>query len=376
MKKIVIIGAGFAGLSAARRLSRCGLPVEITLFDKKGEFNFLPLLPNCLGCLINPDFLVNQVAGFCRKLKIKFNQEEIVSVDLAAREVKSGKASYDYDYLVIASGSQTNFFANSAAQAYGYSLNSVADIQSILARLRENNFENLVICGAGFTGIEAAANLWLYLKKKRLSKKIIIVERAPDILSALPGWIREYVSENLKDLGIEVLTNSMIENIQADKLEISGGKIFQQAMLIWVPGVRTADFIQKLKIAKNPQGRIIVDEYLGAGSNCFCAGDAAAFGKNSIFLRMAVQFAITQGHQAAGNIIRSLKNLPLKKYCPQDLGYIIPMVNNRSCGQVLGWNVSGFLATFLHFTMCIFRSLGWKNRRGLMSDLLKGGGKC
>jgi len=86
---------------------------------------------------------------------------------------------------------------------------------------------------------------------------------------------------------------------------------------------------------------------------------------------MAVQFAITQGDCAAQNIIRSIKNLPLKKYRPVDLGYIIPLANNRSCGQVLGLNVSGIPATGMHFIMCIFRSLGWKNKIGIINSLIK-----
>jgi NADH dehydrogenase len=207
-------------------------------------------------------------------------------------------------------------------------------------------------------------------------KKIIMVERAPVILGPLPDWMKDYALKNLNGMGIEVLTNTIIEEIGQDHLSVSGGRIFKNPFLIWVPGVRCANFIQKLDLPKNPQGRIAVDEYLQAAPGCFCAGDAAFFGDKTNFLRMAVQFALTQGDLAAGNIIRSIKNKPLKKYRPIDLGYIIPMANNFSCGRVLGLNISGRAATFLHFIMCIFRSVGWKNRWGLISNLLRGGGRC
>jgi NADH dehydrogenase len=391
MKKVIIIGAGFAGLSAARRLLGSGLNLEITLFDKKKQFDFLPLIPDCIGRGINPEFLAEDIANFCRKGGVKFIREEVVAVDLASGRLQTPLAAYTYDYLVIASGSQTNFFSNPDAESYGYPLNSVADVRKIGGRLEKDNFDNLVICGAGYTGVEAATNLWRYFKKRRLLKKIIIVERAPRILGALPDWMRDYAVRNLRSMGIEVLTNSVIEKIWPDKLSVSGGRVFQQSVLIWVPGVKTADFIQKLDVSKNPQGRMAVDEYLRVNRNCFSAGDTAFFGKEDNFLRMAVQFAITQGEQAAGNIIRSIKNIPLKKYRPLDLGYIIPMANNRSCGRVLGLNVSGSLATFLHFCMCIFRSAGLKNKIGITVDLIKsltvltsvrkavcnqGGGKC
>ena len=372
MKKIMIIGAGFAGLSAAKRLSRSGLALEITLFDRKEQFNFLPLVPDCIGRGINSKFLVNDVVNLCRKSKIRFIRQEVTSVDLATEQIWTGSTTYVYDYLVIASGSQPNFFSNPDAQAYGHPLNNVMDIQGIISCLKERSFENLIICGAGYTGVEVATNLWRYLKKRGLLKKIIIVERAPEILGVLPDWMKDYVVENLKSMGIEVLINSVIEKIQAERVSVSGGREFHRSVLIWVPGVKTAEFIQKLDIPKNPQGRIVVDEYLRVRQNCFCAGDTAFFDRKNSFLRMAIQFAIAQGDQAAKNIIRSIKNIPLKKYRPLDLGYIIPMANNRSCGQVLGWDVSGSLATFLHFSMCIFRSVGLKNKVGIINNLLKG----
>jgi NADH:ubiquinone reductase (H+-translocating) len=371
MKKIIIIGAGFAGLTVLRRLSRSGLDLEIILLDKKSEFNFLPLIPDSIGRGINLKFLTNDVANLCRKLQIRFIQQEVTAIDLAIGQVWAGSFTCACDYLVIASGSQVNFFANSDAQGYGYPLNNVSDAQKIIDRLNENNFDNLIICGAGYTGVEAATNLWQYFKKKGQFKKIILIERAPSILGALPNWMKDYVNRNLKSMGIEILTNSVIEKIGPDKLSVSGGREFLHPVLIWVPGVKTAEYIQKLDIPKNPQGRIVVDEYLRAGNNCFCVGDAALFGQKNNFLRMAVQFAITQGDQAAQNIIRSIKNLPLKTYQPLDLGYIIPMANNRSCGCILGLNVSGPLSTFLHFSMCIFRSIGFKNKLGIINNLIK-----
>ena len=90
---------------------------------------------------------------------------------------------------------------------------------------------------------------------------------------------------------------------------------------------------------------------------------------------MAVQFSITEGDRAAVNIIRSIKNLSLKKFKPLDLGYIIPMANNRSCGRVFGLNVKGIFSTLLHFVMCIYRSQGLKNKLGFINNLLTGGAK-
>lgn len=369
----MIIGAGFAGLSAARKLANSagGLGLEIALFDKKGFSDFLPLIPDCIGRGINPQFLACDIAKFCRKLKINFVKEEVVSVNLESKCVFTSSTDCVYDYLIIASGSQTNFFSNPAAQNYACGLNNINDVKKITGALKSNKFEHFIVCGGGYTGVETAANLWLYFKKNGLDKKIIIVERSPSILGPLPDWMKTYARDNLKSMGIEILVNAVIEEIQEDKVRVSARPVFEKAMLIWAPGVRTADFIQKLPVEKNPQGRIAVDEYLRVNQRCFCAGDTAFFGDKNNFLRMAAQFAITQGTHAAVNIIRSIRSLALEKFRPLDLGYIIPMANNRSCGEVFGFKARGLLATALHFMMCIFRSAGLKNKLGIINNLIK-----
>ncbi|MCG2707563.1 MAG: FAD-dependent oxidoreductase [Candidatus Omnitrophica bacterium] len=375
MKKVMIIGAGFAGLSAARKLAKCGLGLEVTLFEKKEDSAFLPLLPDCLGRSIHPEFLLSNIENFCGKLKIKRLREEAAAVDFESQQVVTPSSKHAYDFLIIASGSQTNFFANQTAQNYAYALNNIDDVGKITAALESNKFEHFIICGGGYTGVETASNLWLYFKQAGWDKKIIIVERAPSILGPLPDWMKTYVQNNLKSMGVEILVNSVIEEVQKDRVRVCARPVFEKAMLIWVTGVRTADFIQQLPIAKNPQGRIVVDEYLRVNPHCFCAGDAAFFRDKNNFLRMAVQFAVNQGNQAAVNIIQSIKNLPLKKFRPLDLGYIIPLANNKSCGEVFGFKLKGLLPTALHFIMCIFRLSGLNNRWGLIRNLLKGGGR-
>ncbi|MDD5120574.1 MAG: FAD-dependent oxidoreductase [Candidatus Omnitrophica bacterium] len=373
MNKIIIIGAGFAGLSAAGRLAKCGLDLKISIFDKKSHSDFLPLIPDCIGRGVNPEILACDISNFCRKRKIEFIREEVNAVDFKSKLVSTPQAAYAYDFLIIASGTQSNFFSNQPARQYGFPLNSVNDAKTIMKALKDNDkFTNFIICGAGYTGVEAAANFSLYFKKQGLIKRVIMVERAQTILGPLPEWMKSYIERNLLDMGIEILVNSVVENIQEDNLRLSSGRVFDHAMLVWVPGVRTADFIHKLGVNKNPQGRIVVDEYLRINQDCFCAGDTALFTGNNNSLRMAVQFAITEGEHAAGNIARSIKNLSLKKFRPLDLGYIIPLANNKSCGRVFGLNLRGILPTLLHYIMCIFRLRGLTNKAGIISSLIKG----
>lgn len=375
MNKVLIIGGGFGGLAAVNRLRRYLPDLEISLFDKKRTADFLPMLPDVIGRRINPDFLTYKIENISRKWGFKFINEEVMEVDLESQEVSTLNQHLQYDYLIIAAGSETNFYNNDSFKKSAYKLDDAEDAKKIIRQIEENAYRNYLISGGGYTGIEVATNLRLFLEKMKSGGRIIIVERAPMILGPLPEWMKYYAVSNLGKLQVEILVNSAVERIEGDKVYISQGKVFDQAMVIWAAGVKTPGFIQNLKAEKNPQGRLKVDDYLRLNERCFVVGDAAYFQHRDIFLRMAVQFAISQGDCAAANVTNSIQGRQLHKYRPVDLGYIIPMANNRSCGRVLGLNLRGYLPTMLHFLMCLYRSRGFKNKFGIIKGLTGGGGK-
>ncbi|MEI6832076.1 MAG: FAD-dependent oxidoreductase [Candidatus Omnitrophota bacterium] len=371
MNRILIIGGGFAGLSAAGKLCKFDPKLNVILIDKKETTDFLPMLPDCIGRGINPEFLAYKIEDMSSKAGFKFIRDEVVSMDLDKKQVLTKTQALSYDYLVIASGSETNFYGNDNIKQNSLTLDSADDAQKIVNILRQNDFDNFIVGGGGYTGIEVATNLRVYLDKVKRNGKIMIVERLPSILGPLPDWMKNYVAINLKKMNVEVCLDSTIGKIEGRRVNLSGGKSFNNALVIWSAGVRTAGFIQNLKLEKNPQGRIKVDEYLRINDHCFAVGDTALFAYNESPLRMAVQFAITQGECVAINIINSIKGISLKKFTPGDLGYIIPMANNKSCGVIFGLNLKGFFPTVLHFIMCIYRSYGIKNKLGIIRDLKK-----
>jgi len=374
-KKIIVIGCGFAGVFAAKKLCSFGKAVEVTVVDKKGTFDFLPMLPDVISRDIDPGYLAYPISELSRGLGFDFINEEVRSVDLENNTVSCSQRSLGYDYLIICSGSQTNFYGNNEIQANAHKLDDVKDAGVIYKRLGRDDFDTLLVTGGGYTGVEIATAAKVYLRKRLIKKRIILVERAPSILGQLPEWMKRYAVKNLKDLGIDILVNTAIEKADGDTVSLSSKESFGNAMLIWAAGVRTADFVQKINAEKNPQGRIKVDEFLRLRDNCFVAGDCANVLHKKAFLRMAVQFSIYQALSAAENIIRNIKGKGLLKYKPIDLGFIVPMANNNSCGNILGMKVTGGPATLLHFCMCIYRSLGLKNKLGVIKDLLQGGAK-
>lgn len=373
MKNIIIIGCGFAGLSAAMKLRRISGGFKVIVIDEKETFDFLPLLPDCLGRKINPDYLSYPIENLSRQSGFQFMRLKVTGVDLEKKEVIAGACRISYEYLVIASGSQTNFYGNSNIEDNSFKMDNAADAKRLSILPGQGRYQNYVVAGGGYTGVEVSTNLRIALNKQKKNGRVVLVERSPSILGPLPEWMKDYVSANLNRLGVEVLTNSVVNEVNSLRVKLSGGLNLESCALVWVAGVRTSDFIQHLSVNKNPQGRINVDEYLRINNSCFVCGDAAYFPHNNSYLRMAVQFAITQGVCCAENIIKTVKCRKLKAYQPRDLGYIIPMANNYSCGSVLGMNLKGRLPTVFHFIMCIYRSLGLKNKAGIISSLMKRG---
>ncbi len=371
MKRIVIIGGGFAGLSAAACLVKHKKQVEVVLVDKKRQTNFLPLLPDILSRRINAEFLSVNLKVLAEKLSFDFINSSVSEVDLKKNKISLINKDFHYDYLIIASGSRTNFYDNDLISKSALKLDDITDAKLILDCLDSGKFENFIISGGGYTGIEIATNIWRYFFKKGEKKRIVIIEKATKLLAILPGWMREYVLDNLSDLGIEIRLNAQIELCSEGRVILKGGESFEKAALVWAAGVKTQDFIKSTGAERDFQGRVIVDEHLRLKSNCFCCGDTAYFKYKGSPLRMSVQFSIRQGALAAENIINSIKKLPIKRYRPLDPGHIIPMANNKACGNVFGFKVRGKFAVLLHYSMCIFRSYSFGNRLGIVKNLFQ-----
>lgn len=371
-KKLVIIGGGFAGISAAQVFTQFKEYAECMIIDRKDCFEFLPLLPDIIGGKIQPEFLRVSLSGLGRKLGYDFRKEVVEEVALPQRKVFTRNETVDYDYLLVSCGSETNFYGNKMIGTDACKLDSVEDAERIVNEIDRDLHETYVISGGGYTGIEVAANLRMRLKKLGRQRRIIVVEGSPLLLGSLPGWMRRYAIASLKRMEIEIRTNTRVADVDKDKIFLSTGERMSASLLIWTAGVRTPDFLQRLDKNKTAQGRILVDEYLKVDRFCFLAGDAANFSSTGKSLRMAAQFALTEGRCAASNVIREIKGKEPMRYRPFDPGYIVPMAEG-GCGKAFGVNIRGRFALVLHYFMSIYRSCGMRNRVGISGNLLKGG---
>ncbi|MCG8431342.1 MAG: FAD-dependent oxidoreductase [Candidatus Omnitrophica bacterium] len=368
--RIVVIGAGFGGSSVMRYLRHYRRGLELTVIDKSRFFSFLPALPDVLGRKVDPQYLSYPVARIARECGAIFVNAAVQRIDPARRTVITETNEVAYDYLVIASGSESDFYGNELLRSRCRKLDNVADARQLRFLLDKGEYNSYIIAGGGYTGIEIAAGIRRYLMRRRRFSRVFIAEKTDTILGALPSWMKEYAGENLKRMQVPVIRNTEITGIEKKTVYLSSGDVFEDALPVWAAGVRTPGFLQSLGGERNMQGRMEVDRYLRLDERCFVIGDSAQVAYRGGKLRMGVQFAVMQGVSAARNIVHSITKQPLVPYRPLDLGYIVPMANNNSCGRVLGVDAHGVPATFLHYVMCLYRSYGMRNKWGLLKGII------
>lgn len=370
MKKVVIVGCGFAGLTAARKLAGCG-NIDLTMIDRASAFSFKPMIPDIIGCRVSPEALLYDLAYAADRISAHFIQTEAKAIDWRERRIETDAGPVAYDFALITSGSETAFRGRDDIRAKAFKLDTVADCNAINEAVIEDCFERAVVSGGGYTGIEAATNLRSLENSAGNKLDVIIVEVGRELLAGIPAWMRDYTEQNLVKMRIETALETTVESYEKRTVQLSDGRALKNSLLVWAAGQNAAWPARDDGIRRAANGRLVVNEYLLAAEGCFAAGDAAAFMVDGHPQRLAVQISIDQGACAARNIIAQTSGKSMKPYKPLDLGFVIPMANNLGCGRVLGMNIKGRAPVWMHFLMSAFRSFGWRNRIKVLKAMLR-----
>jgi NADH dehydrogenase len=339
------------------------------------------MLPDILGGWARPGSLRADLGSICGNNGCEFLKSRIDRIDRGSRSLETDTGTIPYEYLVIATGSETNFYGNHSLRRKCLKLDGVEDAVRIKRAIFSNTSSrenlNVVIAGGGYTGVEAALNIDMALRNSGRPHRVHIVEKKKDILSGLSGWTRDPALKELKDKGIRILTENGIEEYDGANAVLSSSEKISDALCVWAAGVRTPAHIAEGDF-ETERSRIKVDETLrpltSGGNREYVSGDTASFyGRGDHPLRMAVMFAMGQGRTAAKNILADIKGEKLTAYNDIDLGFLLPLAYGKASGKVLGLKVKGAAGYIMHYLMCVYRSEP-VNRRKVIEDLFRRAG--
>ena len=323
---VVIIGAGFGGLAAARRLA--GQPVDVTIIDQRNYHLFQPLLYQVATAALSPADVAWPIRSiFANHANIRVVLGKVEGIDLEKRKVKSDRISVNYDYLILATGSYHSYFGHEEWAMNAPGLKRITDATEIRKRIllafelaevgmsEEERRRQLtfVIGGGGPTGVEMAgaiaelARFTLARDFRNIdpgSARVILVEAGDRLLRAFPEKLSAYAKGELERLGVEVLLNQKVE-VRSDEGAFVGDMLIASATVIWAAGVAVPNLRNWLPVEADRTGRIAVgpDLSLPGYPEVFVVGDAAAVAWKDSLTVPGLAPAAKQGGRYVADVI-------------------------------------------------------------------------
>src|SRR5437773_6124135 len=296
---VVIVGAGFGGLRAARALRKA--PVDVVLLDRHNYHLFQPLLYQVATAGLEPEQIAKPVRAILRgQANFEFRMVEVTGVDFAARRVATDHGPVSYDFLILALGGETNYFGMESILRHGFGLKGVVDAVAIRNHVlrcferamlepdaeRRRALLTFVVVGGGPTGVEMAGalseliRLVLVKDYPRLNIKdvrVLLLEATDRLLASLPERLREAAAETLWRKHVEVRFGAAVQDADGARVAPMGGEVIRARTLIWAAGAQAVALTTQLGLATGRQGRVVVTPMLEAPGHAevFVIGDAA-----------------------------------------------------------------------------------------------------
>ena len=384
--RVVILGAGFGGLTAARAMAK---DADVTLVDRHNFQTFLPLLYQVSTAGLAADHVVHPVRGALRKSGVKFRMGSPLSVDHKNKTVKLDSSEVlEFDHLVVALGSSTADFGVPGVAEYGLGMKSVHEAINIraavmrrfedLCRFEDDTRLSIAVVGGGPTGVEMAGAL-AELKRGPLKNDmahaaehidIYLIEAGPRILPMFSEKLSARAESDLRKLGVIVRTNTSVREVQSRKIIVKEGDPIPAEITVWAAGVKgepTAELLN-LPIVGS---RIDVEESLRVSHypHIWAIGDiAGAKGADGRFLPMVAPVAMQQARFVAKQIIRAHKGEAVKAFKYLDKGSMATIGRHKAVVEVKNFRMTGALAWFAWLWLHLFYLLGGRNKVGTMAD--------
>ena len=384
--RVVILGAGFGGLGAAKALAG---KADVTLVDRHNFQTFLPLLYQVSTAGLAADHVVHPVRGALRDTGIKFRMGSPISVDHKNKSVKlDSSETLEFDHLIVALGSSTADFGVPGVSEHGLGMKSVHEALMIraevmrrfedLCRFEDNTRLSIAVVGGGPTGVEMAGAL-AELKRGPLKNDmahaadhmdIYLIEAGPRILPMFSEKLSARAESDLHKLGVFVKTNTSVREIKSRQIIVKTGEPIPAEVTIWAAGVKgepTAGLLN-LPIVGT---RIDTDENLEVNHypNIWAIGDInGSKGKDGRFYPMVAPVALQQGKWVAKQILRKHEGKALKPFKYRDKGSMATIGRHKAVVEVRNFRMTGPLAWFAWLFLHLFYLLGGRNKVGTIAD--------
>lgn len=391
--RVIIIGAGFAGIAAARRLGK--LPVDVTILDRKNHFTFQPLLYQVALAVLSPGDIAQPIRSILHKYRnTEVVMDEVAGIDTAARVVSLASGTMmAYDYLIVATGSTHSYFGHEEWAKVAPGLKSIEDATNIRRRvllafeyaerqmLETGSHPPLrfVVVGGGPTGVELAGAISdisrLYMTKdfRHIDTKtaeVLIVEGGPQILNMYPEDLQKKALEQLNALGVQVHCNARVTDIQPGYVMVGDERI-ESVCTLWAAGVQPSPLGKMLGAELDKKGCVLVNERLNPKNRpeIFVCGDLAHVEQDGKLVPGVAQPAMQMGDYAAKRIGLLVSNTDKAAYQKPfryfDKGDMATIGRKAAVARIV-WpfraDWSGFMAWMTWMLVHIFFLIGFRNR--------------
>jgi NADH:ubiquinone reductase (H+-translocating) len=388
--KVVIIGAGFGGLTAAQQVAR--LPVDVTVIDRRNHHIFQPLLYQVATAGLSPGEIAAPIRWILRnRPNIEVILEEVIDFNLSQKRVITTDQSIAYDYLIVASGATHAYFGHEEWKPLAPGLKTIEDALEIRRRVflafelaeREGAEGSgvpelqFVVVGAGPTGVELAGTLAeisrhamtdQFRKIKPEQTRIILIEGGTRVLPAYSEHLSRKAEEQLRHLGVEVRTSQIVTRVEPGAVWV-GEHETPASVILWAAGVAASPLGGKLGAQVDKAGRVHVQPDLSLADHreVFVIGDLAALAdEKGKMLPGVAQVAIQQGKWAAEMIAHDLADQPRANFHYHDKGSLATIGRAAAVAQIFGVELSGYFAWLAWLFIHILFLIGFRNRLVVM----------
>jgi NADH:ubiquinone reductase (H+-translocating) len=388
LPRIVVIGGGFAGINLVQAFRKQA--VQVVLIDKQNYHTFTMLLYQVATGGLEPDSIAFPLRKlFKRQQNLIYRMADVLQVNADKHVIYTSIGEISYDYLVVATGSRTNFFGMKEVEEHAFGMKTIPESLDMRSAVLQN-FEkallttdleerealmNFVVVGGGPTGVETAGAL-AELKKHILPvdypeldlrrMQIHLIEAGDKLLNGMRPESSENAFQSLSQMGVNIWLNTKVENYDGLVVKIAGDKNLHARMMVWSAGVKGAP-LRGLESAIGPGNRIQVDAFsrVKEMQDVFAIGDVALMSGDPGYPQghpMMAAPGIMQGRLLAKNIIAMGKGRALQPFRYKDKGQMATIGRNKAVAEIGGWRFKGFFAWFLWMGYHLYALAGFRNR--------------